>query len=159
MLGKRQSAARPLNLEEATDGTFLETFFTVQHDHIDFRLKNVNEGEVKKVWRYQAWDSYLKRSRRAQTPVAPGPAGELASAQISPRQSIRDRASRGFSSLRRTASRTLTPRREPVLATVPTPRQQRRRWAARDRPGSKVSFFTHAHALPGKKTAAQPGVC
>ena len=50
--------ARPLNLEEATDGTFLETFFTVQHDHIDFRLKNVNEGEVKKVWRYQAWDSY-----------------------------------------------------------------------------------------------------
>ena len=36
--------ARPLNLEEATDGTFLETFFTVQHDHIDFRLKNVNEG-------------------------------------------------------------------------------------------------------------------
>ena len=46
--------ARPLNLEEATDGTFLETFFTVQHDHIDFRLKNVNEGEVKKVWRYQA---------------------------------------------------------------------------------------------------------
>ena len=44
--------------------------------------------------------------------AAPGPAGELASAQISPRQSIRDRASRGFSSLRRTASRTLTPRRE-----------------------------------------------
>ena len=22
----------------------METFFTVQHDHIDFRLKNVNEG-------------------------------------------------------------------------------------------------------------------
>ena len=38
--------ARPLNLEETTDGTFLETFFTVQHDHMDFRLKNVNEGEV-----------------------------------------------------------------------------------------------------------------
>ena len=29
----------------------------MQHDHIDFRLKNVNEVEVKKVWRYQAWDS------------------------------------------------------------------------------------------------------
>ena len=59
--------ARPLNLEEATDGTFLETFFTVQHDHIDFRLKNVNEGEVKKVWRYQAWDSYSPNEQKWRT--------------------------------------------------------------------------------------------
>ena len=62
--------ARPLNLEEATDGTFLETFFTVQHDHIDFRLKNVNEGEVKKVWRYQAWDSYSPNEQKWRTLVS-----------------------------------------------------------------------------------------
>ena len=39
-------------------------FFTAQHDHIDFRLKNVNEGEVKKVWRYQAWDSYSPNEQK-----------------------------------------------------------------------------------------------
>ena len=49
---------------------FLETFFTVQHDHIDFRLKNVNEGEVKKVWRYQAWDSYSPNEQKWRTLVA-----------------------------------------------------------------------------------------
>ena len=47
----------------------METFFTVQHDHIDFRLKNVNEGEVKKVWRYQAWDSYSPNEQKWRTLV------------------------------------------------------------------------------------------
>ena len=59
--------ARSFDLEKATDGTFLETFFTVQHDHIVFRLKNVNEGEVKKVWRYQAWDSYSPNEQKWRT--------------------------------------------------------------------------------------------
>ena len=41
----------------------------MQHDHIDFRLKNVNEGEVKKVWRYQAWDSYSPNEQKWRTLV------------------------------------------------------------------------------------------
>ena len=45
-------------------------FFTAQHDHIDFRLKNVNEGEVKKVWRYQAWDSYSPNEQKWRTLVS-----------------------------------------------------------------------------------------
>ena len=49
---------------------FWRRSFTVQHDHIDFRLKNVNEGEVKKVWRYQAWDSYSPNEQKWRTLVA-----------------------------------------------------------------------------------------
>ena len=41
----------------------------MQHDHIDFRLKNVNEGEVEKVWRYQAWDSYSPNEQKWRTLV------------------------------------------------------------------------------------------
>ena len=32
--------------------------------------KNVNEGEVKKVWRYQAWDSYSPNEQKWRTLVA-----------------------------------------------------------------------------------------
>ena len=62
--------ARPLNLEEASDGTFLETFFTVEHDRIEYRLKNANEGDVKKVWRYQSWESYSPSEQKRRTLVA-----------------------------------------------------------------------------------------
>ena len=27
-------------------------------ERIKYRLKNANEGDVKKVWRYQSWESY-----------------------------------------------------------------------------------------------------
>ena len=55
---------RPLNLEETADETFLETTFRVEADRIRFRLKNVNVGDTKKVWRYQSFGSY--------SPVATG---------------------------------------------------------------------------------------
>jgi len=42
----------PLKLEEATDGTFLETSFKIEGSYIHFRLKNANEGDERKVWRY-----------------------------------------------------------------------------------------------------------
>ena len=41
----------PLRLEEANDGTFLETSFEVQHGRINYRLKNTNTRS-KEVWRY-----------------------------------------------------------------------------------------------------------
>ena len=59
----------PLKLEEAQEGTFLETTFTVQGGHIRFRLKNVNEGG-KNVWRYQAYDSYQPYTQKWSTLVA-----------------------------------------------------------------------------------------
>ena len=62
--------ARPLDLEEASDGTFLETYFTVEHDRIEYRLKNANEGDVKKVWRYQSWESYSPSEQKRRTLVA-----------------------------------------------------------------------------------------
>ena len=62
--------ARPLNLEEASDGTFLETYFTVEHDRIEYRLKNANEGDVKRVWRYQSWESYSPSEQKRRTLVA-----------------------------------------------------------------------------------------
>ena len=60
----------PLKLEAATDGTFLETQFKLEHDRIRFRLKNVNEDGEKKVWRYQAWDSYTPHMQKCSTLVA-----------------------------------------------------------------------------------------
>ena len=48
----------PLRLEEAADGTFLETSFDVSHGMMRYRLKNVNAGGEKKVWRYHSFDSY-----------------------------------------------------------------------------------------------------
>ena len=47
----------PLRLEEANDGTFLETSFEVQHGRINYRLKNTNTRS-KEVWRYHSFDSY-----------------------------------------------------------------------------------------------------
>ena len=62
--------ARPLNLEETADETFLETTFRVEADRIRFRLKNVNVGDTKKVWRYQSFDSYSPREQKWRTLVA-----------------------------------------------------------------------------------------
>jgi len=62
--------ARPLNLEETADETFLETTFRVEADRIRFRLKNVNIGDTKKVWRYQSFDSYSPREQKWRTLVA-----------------------------------------------------------------------------------------
>ena len=62
--------ARPLNLEETADETFLETTFRVEADRIRFRLKNVNVGDTKKVWRYQSFDSYSPQEQKWRTLVA-----------------------------------------------------------------------------------------
>ena len=60
----------PLKLEEATDGTFLETSFRVDGDYVHFRLKNVNQRGVRKVWRYQAYDSYTPYTQKRSTLIA-----------------------------------------------------------------------------------------
>ena len=49
----------PLKLEEATEGTFLETSFEIIQGGMNFRLKNANAGaNGKTIWRYQSYDSY-----------------------------------------------------------------------------------------------------
>ena len=60
----------PLCLEEAPEGTFLETMFRVEGGRIRFRLKNVNTGGAKKVWRYHAWDSYVPEQQKRSTLLA-----------------------------------------------------------------------------------------
>ena len=60
----------PLKLEEATDGTFLETTFRVDGNYVHFRLKNVNQGGVRKVWRYQSYDSYTPYEQKKSTLIA-----------------------------------------------------------------------------------------
>ena len=37
---------------------------------IEYRLKNANEGDVKKVWRYQSWESYSPSEQKRRTLVA-----------------------------------------------------------------------------------------
>ena len=43
----------PLKLEAGKDGTFLETRFQIRDNSFVFKLKNDNEGDEIKVWRYQ----------------------------------------------------------------------------------------------------------
>ena len=59
-----------VKLEAGSDGTFLETNFAVEDDYIHFRLKNVNEGCDRKVWRYQPFDSYSTREQKVATLIA-----------------------------------------------------------------------------------------
>mgnify|MGYP006879408800 CR=1 FL=1 len=42
----------------------------MEHDRIEYRLKNANEGDVKKVWRYQSWESYSPSEQKRRTLVA-----------------------------------------------------------------------------------------
>ena len=42
----------------------------MEHDRIEYRLKNANEGDVKKVWRYQSWESYSPSEQKRRTMVA-----------------------------------------------------------------------------------------
>ena len=56
-LGASECYQKPLKLEAGKDGTFLETRFWIEGDQIRFRLKNDNEGQDQKVWRYQHFDS------------------------------------------------------------------------------------------------------
>ena len=60
----------PLKLEEAEAGVFLESSFWVQGSYIHFRLKNVNEGGRKQVWRYQPYDSYMPYEQKRSTLIA-----------------------------------------------------------------------------------------
>ena len=59
----------PLRLEEANDGTFLETSFEVQHGRINYRLKNTNTRS-KEVWRYHSFDSYATFGQKKSTMIA-----------------------------------------------------------------------------------------
>ena len=36
----------------------------------EYRLKNANEGDVKRVWRYQSWESYSPSEQKRRTLVA-----------------------------------------------------------------------------------------
>ena len=42
----------------------------MQGSYIHFRLKNVNEGGAKKVWRYQPYDSYTPYQQKRSTLIA-----------------------------------------------------------------------------------------
>ena len=44
--------------------------FRVEGGRIRFRLKNVNTGGAKKVWRYHAWDSYVPEQQKRSTLLA-----------------------------------------------------------------------------------------
>ena len=63
-LGASECYQKPLKLEAGRDGTFLETRFWIEGDQIRFRLKNDNEGQDQKVWRYQHFDSNTHRTFR-----------------------------------------------------------------------------------------------
>ena len=60
----------PLKLEEAADGTFLETSFRMADNHLYYRLKNANEGGKKATWRYHGYDSYSPMWQKRSTMVA-----------------------------------------------------------------------------------------
>ena len=60
----------PICLEEAAEGTFLETTFRVEEDRVRFRIKNGNAGGVRKVWLYHAWDSYVPEQQKRSTMVS-----------------------------------------------------------------------------------------
>ena len=60
----------PLRLEEADDGTFLETSFDIAHGVMRYRLKNVNAGGEKKMWRYHSFDSYTTTEQKRSTMLA-----------------------------------------------------------------------------------------
>ena len=60
----------PLKLEEAADGTFLETSFRMADNHLYYRLKNANEGGKKAIWRYHGYDSYSPMWQKRSTMVA-----------------------------------------------------------------------------------------
>ena len=48
----------PLRLEPGAESTFLETRYRIEGDRFRYKLKNDNEGEERKVWRYQHFHSY-----------------------------------------------------------------------------------------------------
>ena len=58
------------SLEEADDGTFLETSFDNTHGTMRYRLKNVNAGGHTKVWRYHSFDSYTTTEQKRSTMLA-----------------------------------------------------------------------------------------
>ena len=60
----------PLLLEEAAEGTFLESTFEVERGRMRYRLKNANEGGVTKVWRYQSYDSYVSHQQKRSTLIS-----------------------------------------------------------------------------------------
>ena len=60
----------PLSLEEGTEGIFLETQFRVLGDYIAYRIKNVNAGPQRVVWRYHDFDSYVPYIQKRSTMLA-----------------------------------------------------------------------------------------
>ena len=60
----------PLKLEDSKDGTFLENTFRIEGGSLRFRLKNVNEGGKRNVWRYHDYDSYVAYGQKRATLIA-----------------------------------------------------------------------------------------
>ncbi len=60
---------KPLKLEDAGEGTFLETTYSVEQNKMVFRLKNANEKETK-VWRYQHFYSHATYQQKRAVLVA-----------------------------------------------------------------------------------------
>ena len=66
----RDCYSEPLSLEGGAEGVFLETQFRVMGDYIAYRLKNVNSGTDRKVWRYHDFDSYVPYIQKKSTMIA-----------------------------------------------------------------------------------------
>ena len=78
--------------EAGNDGTFLETRFQIPDDAFVFKLKNDNEGDKIRLWRYQHFysNSPLLQTSNADSMPTKGPCdGEWS------RNPVRKRASEG----------------------------------------------------------------
>ena len=64
------SCYETLKLEEGNDGTFLETRYWKLGNKIQYKLKNDNEKEQGKTWRYQHWHSNVPFMQKRATLTA-----------------------------------------------------------------------------------------
>ena len=69
-LERSECYMKPLKLEPAAEGVFLESEFEIKGGRIAYRLKNANAGAEYKVWRYQPIDSYVPESQKMRVLVA-----------------------------------------------------------------------------------------
>jgi hypothetical protein len=61
---------KPLELEEGNEGTFLEVRYRIEDNRIRYKIKNDNEGEETKVWRYQHFESNSPYAQKIATLTA-----------------------------------------------------------------------------------------
>ena len=58
---------KPLELEEGRDGIFLETSYEIRDNNIHYKLKNDNEDDPNKIWRYHHWHSITTVRQKVST--------------------------------------------------------------------------------------------